>query len=144
MSRIGKIIESRRKESGVVFSQPKLFVPVDMQVPETAKQVLARTLLECGVISEESANKMLGVITGYDSDSENEFEDDDFDDFDDLNDEFILSSFASYEEDLEELNGKEDQKQTTESVSEGGPDSANDVSSEAVGEQGGSETTEAE
>lgn len=96
MSRISKLVKAAQSASGVIFTQGKMFVPVDMQQPTTQKEAIARTLLQSGVINRDDYEKMLGVAFDTRDDSEENWN------FEDEEDEFRMSSFAEYEEDLEE------------------------------------------
>lgn len=93
MSRISKLLQKVSKP--VQFSQPKMFVPVDCQIPETPKSIMARTMLQSGLITKDDYEKMLGVT--FDISSE---KDEDFDNFEDWEDDFKLSQFSEYEEEL--------------------------------------------
>lgn len=103
MSRISKLLS--RNSNPVEFKQPKLFVPVDCQIPETPKTIMARTMLQSGLITKDEYEKMLGV--SFDISDERE---EDFDNFEDWEDDFKLSSFSEYEEFLDV---KEEQEQQT-------------------------------
>lgn len=95
MSRISKLIS--RGSNPVKFVEPKMFVPVDCQIPETPKTIMARTMLQSGLITRDDYEKMLGVEFDTRSESDEKFDDDDFEDFED---DFKASAFAEYEEDL--------------------------------------------
>lgn len=95
MSRISKLVKQAQSSSGVVFTQGKMFIPVDMQQPTTQKEAIARTLLQSGVINRDDYEKMLGVAFDTRDDKEEDWS------FEDEEDEFIMSSFAEYEEDIE-------------------------------------------
>lgn len=98
MSRISILIKKARTNAGITFRMPKMFVPVDCQVPMTAKNAMAKQLYEAGIISFDDYEKMLGVV--YDGLSEEDFSDEAFQPFT----EFEQSEFASYEdfEDIED------------------------------------------
>lgn len=101
MSRISKLLE--RDSNPVKFVEPKLFVPVDCQVPETPKSIMARTMLQSGLISRDEYDTMLGVTFDIGSESEETF-----DDFGDWEDDFKVSQFAEYEEyEVENVQEKE-------------------------------------
>lgn len=110
MSRISKLLQ--RDSKPVKFVQPKLFVPVDCQIPETPKSIMARTMLQSGLITRDDYEKMLGVT--FDISSE---KDEDFDNFDDWEDDFKLSQFSEYEEDVE-YEQKEEISSATEQVAQ--------------------------
>lgn len=95
MSRISKLVKQAQLSSGVVFTQGKMFVPVDMQQPTTQKEAIARTLLQSGVINRDDYEKMLGVSFDTRDDKDENWN------FEDEEDEFKMSSFAEYEEELE-------------------------------------------
>lgn len=98
MSRMSKIIESKRKLKQE-FKSPPLALPVGMDRPETANQTMARLMLNSGVISRDDYDKMLGVIYDY---SDDEIVDNEQFGVYDVMDDYKLSSFSQYEE---ELNG---------------------------------------
>lgn len=123
MSRISKLLQ--RDSKPVKFVQPKMFVPVDCQIPETPKTIMARTMLQSGLITKDEYEKMLGVT--FDVTSEN---DEDFDNFDDWEDDFKLSQFSEYEEDVE-YEQKEEVSSATEEVAQ--PDPAVEQSENAGG-----------
>lgn len=93
MSRISKLLS--KSSNPVKFVQPKMFVPVDCQIPETPKTIMARTMLQSGIITRDEYEKMLGVEFDSRSESDENFDDDDFEDFED---DFKTSAFAEYEE----------------------------------------------
>lgn len=128
MSRISKLIS--RSSNPVEFSEPKMFVPVDCQIPETPKTIMARTMLQSGLITRDDYDKMLGVEFDSRSESEEVFSDDDFDDFDD---DFKVSSFAEYEEflDVEEQESSAQQPASAPVVAQ--PDPAVEQSENADG-----------
>lgn len=98
MSRVSKLVSQAVSSTGQTFVQPKLFIPVDCQVPETSKEIMARTMLASGLITKDEYEKMLGVA--YDIDVQKDSDEDYFDD-DAPFDEFSMSYFAGYEDDYE-------------------------------------------
>lgn len=68
-------------------------IPLGYKQPETSTQIMSRLLLGSGAITREQWEAMNGIL--YDTKGG----DMDFDDFDDidLDDEFVQSDFASYE-----------------------------------------------
>lgn len=96
MSRISKLLA--KTNNPVKFIQPKLFVPVDCHLPETPKTIMARTMLQSGLITRDEYDKMLGVEFDTRSESEEVFSDNDFDEYDD---DYRVSAFAEYEEELD-------------------------------------------
>lgn len=74
-----------------------LFVPTGFQVPETSQQTMARLMLKAGMISLDDYQNMIGVC--YDGDYTRDSEQ--FRDFEAWEDDFTLSKFAEYEDDIE-------------------------------------------
>lgn len=111
MSRISKLLQ--RDSKPVKFVEPKMFVPVDCQVPETPKTIMARTMLQSGLITKDDYEKMLGVT--FDITSEKE---ENFDNFEDWEDDFKISQFAEYEREVEENVQKEKLESATEEVAQ--------------------------
>lgn len=111
MSRISKLLQ--RSNNPVKFVEPKMFVPVDCQIPETPKSIMARTMLQSGIISKDDYDKMLGVT--FDITTE---QDEDFDNFEDWEDDFKLSQFSEYEEfsDVKDTGATEQVAQIDQSV----------------------------
>lgn len=95
MSRISKLVSNAVTSRGQTFVQPKLFVPTDCQIPETSKEIMARTMLASGLITKDEYEKMLGV--SYDIDVQKDSDEDYFDD--EYQEEFFMSDFAGYEDD---------------------------------------------
>lgn len=99
MSRVSKLVAEAVSNAGQTFVQPKLFIPVDCQVPETSKEIMARTMLASGLITKDEYEKMLGVA--YDVDVQKDSDEDYFDD-DSYQEEFVINNiFAGYEDDFE-------------------------------------------
>lgn len=97
MSRISNKIKSTRKDVGITFKMPKLFVPVDCHTPATAKDSVAKQLYQAGIISKSDFEKMLGI--GFDGDfspKEEVFDDETFSAYEE---EFKLSELAEYYDD---------------------------------------------
>lgn len=96
MSRISDKIKNARMYAGVKFRQSRLFVPVDCQLPTTAKETLGRQLLQAGIINQQDFETMLGVV--YDVDVENPDEENFDDEAFSTQGDFIQSSLAEYED----------------------------------------------
>lgn len=122
MSRISNLVEKARKSS-IIFKQGKMFIPTDCITPETPKSIMARTMLQSGLITKDDYEKMLGI--SYDLDVISD-KDEDFN-FEDYDDDFKLSSFAEYEENLEVQYVKEESKTEKEKHQ---PSSSNESDSE--------------
>lgn len=100
MSRISKLVSNAVSSRGQTFVQPKLFIPTDCQIPETSKEIMARTMLASGLITKDEYEKMLGVA--YDVDVQKDSDEDYFDD-DYYQEEFVVNSvFAGYEDDYDD------------------------------------------
>lgn len=97
MSRVSKLVAEAVSNAGQTFVQPKLFIPVDCQVPETSKEIMARTMLASGLITKDEYEKMLGVA--YDVDVQKDSDEDYFDD--ETFDDFVMSPFAGYEDEFD-------------------------------------------
>lgn len=96
MSRISDKIANARMYAGVKFRQSRLFVPVDCELPITAKETLGRQLLQAGIINQQDFEKMLGVV--YDADIQTPEEEDFDDEAFSTSSEFSQSSLAEYED----------------------------------------------
>lgn len=98
MSRIGNLIKKAQSYKGQEFRMPRMFVPSNMIVPETAKDTMAKQLYQAGIITKDDYEKMLGVV--YDGNFEN-IESEDFSDeaFARYDDEFKLSDLSEYYDD---------------------------------------------
>lgn len=100
MSRISKLVSNAVTSRGQTFVQPKLFIPTDCHIPETSKEIMARTMLASGLITKDEYEKMLGVA--YDVDVQSDSDEDYFDD-DQYQEEFVINSiYAGYEDDYED------------------------------------------
>lgn len=117
MSRISKLIN--RDSRPVKFVQPKVFIPVDCQIPDTPKTIMARTMLQSGLISRDDYDKMLGVEFDTRSEAEESFDDDD--DFADYNDDYVISSFSEYEQELDYAKEEEKSQAQSESIAQPDP-----------------------
>lgn len=96
MSRVSKLVSNAVASRGQTFVQPKLFIPTDCQIPETSKEIMARTMLASGLITKDEYEKMLGVA--YDVDVQKDSDEDYFED--ETSEEFSMSHFAGYEDDF--------------------------------------------
>ena len=92
-----KILESTRKNASLQYGnlsyKPQFHVIATKPV-ETTTQALSRLLFESGQLDRSAYDAVRGIQ--YDADVEHGKED--FDWSDDLNDDYIQSSFANYEE----------------------------------------------
>lgn len=92
-----KLINNARNDKSLQYGnidyRPQ-FVCVNNQPVETTTQALSRLLFESGQMDRSAYDAVRGIQ--YDSDSADE--QDSFDWSDDVNDDFIQSSFARYEE----------------------------------------------
>lgn len=99
MSRIGNLIKKAQSYKGQEFKMPRMFVPSNMIVPQTAKDVMAKQLYQAGIITKDDYEKMLGVVYDGDFNDESEvFSDEAFARYDD---EFKLSDLSEYYDDYE-------------------------------------------
>lgn len=100
MSRVIAKVRRARFGAGITFKMPKMFVPVDCQVPTTAKQLVARQLYQAGLISKTDFEQMLGVLSAgeYDGDYNTDSEDYSDEAFQPRTDDYEQSAFASYED----------------------------------------------
>lgn len=103
MSRVIAKVRRARYSAGITFKMPKMFVPVDCQVPTTAKQLVARQLYQAGLISKTDFEQMLGVLSAGEYDGDYDINNEEFDDeaFQSQPTDFEQSDFADYE-DLED------------------------------------------
>lgn len=86
-------LDSARKLSAEKFSVVPKAVPIDMKIPETANQAIARILYNTGSLNQEQYFKVNGLVFDGDfKDEDEDFEDDGF--FED--DEFEQSSLSEY------------------------------------------------
>lgn len=96
MSRIANCLKKARMYAGVKFKQQRLFVPVGCELPRTAKDSMARQLLQAGIITQDDYDKMLGVT--YDVNVKDHTEEDFSDEAFSAFTEFKQSSLAEYED----------------------------------------------
>lgn len=100
MSRVMAKVRRARFGAGITFKMPKMFVPVDCQVPTTAKQLVARQLYQAGLISKADFEQMLGVLSVGDYDGDYDINNEEFDDeaFQTFREDYKQSDFADYED----------------------------------------------
>lgn len=100
MSRVIAKVRRARYSAGITFKMPKMFVPVDCQVPTTAKQLVARQLYQAGLISKTDFEQMLGVLSAGEYDGDYDINNEEFDDeaFQSQPTDFEQSDFADYED----------------------------------------------
>lgn len=100
MSRVIAKVRRARYSAGITFKMPKMFVPVDCQVPTTAKQLVARQLYQAGLISKTDFEQMLGVLSAGEYDGDYDINNEEFDDetFQSPSTDFEQSDYADYED----------------------------------------------
>lgn len=95
----------KRIESGQQFLKEKLdytpmAIPVGNKLPETYNDAINRILYTSGVIDKDAYDRIRGI--DYDGDFNDESDYDGFDTFDDFDDHWKQSSFAKYEDSLDD------------------------------------------